>query len=63
MLFESLNNLCGRYYHYPLSTDEKIEVERDGAGVQTQVCPFIELYNFSKLFHANGIIYAEGLCG
>lgn len=63
MLCDPLDNLWGRYYHYPHSTDEKIEVERDGAGVQTQVCPFIELYNFSKLFRANGIIYAEVLCG
>lgn len=50
-------------YHYLNFTDEKVEVEGNGAGVQIQVCPFRALYNFSKLFHANGIIYAEVLCG
>ena len=52
-----------KYYPH-FFTDKKIEVEREMELVfKPKYCPFITVYNFSKLFHANRIIYAEVLSG
>ena len=59
------HHLWSRNCYYPhFFTDKKTEVEREVELVfKPKYCPFITVYNFSKLFHTNGIIYAEVLCG